>query len=60
MRLLFNETLKLSKLKRHLKTKHKEHLTKTLDFFKNKEQELRKSMKVIKKKLQNIVLMKML
>jgi hypothetical protein len=46
---LSNEALKPSKLKRHLETKHKEHITKTIDFFKNKEYELRKNMKCIKK-----------
>jgi len=46
---LSNEALKPSKLKRHLETKHKEHAMKSIDFFKNKEQELRKNMKFIKK-----------
>ncbi|KAL4130817.1 hypothetical protein QTP88_008198 [Uroleucon formosanum] len=46
---LSNEALKPSKLKRHLETKHKEHVTKTIDFFKNREYELRKNMKCIKK-----------
>ncbi|VVC46493.1 Ribonuclease H-like domain, partial [Cinara cedri] len=46
---LSNEALQPSKLKRHLETKHKEHVTKTIDFFKNKEYELRKNMKCIKK-----------
>lgn len=48
---LSNEALKPSKLKSHLETKHKEHVTKTIDFFKNKEYELRKNMKCIKKSL---------
>ncbi|KAL4136257.1 hypothetical protein QTP88_007808 [Uroleucon formosanum] len=47
--ILSNEALKPSKLKRHLETKHKEHAMKSIDFFKNKEQELRKNMKFIKK-----------
>jgi len=46
---LSNEALKPSKLKRHLETKHKENVTKTIDFFKNKEHELKKNMKCIKK-----------
>lgn len=33
----------------HIETKHKEHVTKTINFFKNKEYELRKNMKCIKK-----------
>jgi hypothetical protein len=32
-----------------LESKHKEHATKSIEFFKNKEQELRQSRKLIKK-----------
>jgi hypothetical protein len=39
---LSNEAVKPSKLRRHLKSKHKEHVTKSIEFLKNKEQELRK------------------
>lgn len=46
---LLKEALKPLKLIRHLGTKHKEHVTKLVDFFKNKEQKLRKYMKFIKK-----------
>jgi hypothetical protein len=41
--------MKPSKLRRHLESKHKEHATKSIDFFTNKEQELRQSRKLIKK-----------
>jgi hypothetical protein len=41
--------MKPSKLRRHLESKHKEHSTKSIEFFKNKEQELRQSRKLIKK-----------
>jgi hypothetical protein len=47
--LLSNEAMKPSKLRRHLKSKHKEHATKSIEFFKNKEQELRQGRKLIKK-----------
>jgi hypothetical protein len=47
--LLSNEAMKPSKLRRHLESKHKEHATKSIDFLKNKEQELRQSRKLIKK-----------
>ncbi|KAJ1137472.1 hypothetical protein NDU88_003870 [Pleurodeles waltl] len=47
--ILSNEAMKPSKLRRHLETKHKEHATKSTEFFKNKEQELRQSRKIIKK-----------
>ena len=46
---LSNEALKPSKLKRHLETKHKEHAMKSFDFFKNKEQELRKKSEIDQK-----------
>jgi hypothetical protein len=36
--LLSNEAMKPSKLRRHLESKHKEHATKSIEFFKNKEQ----------------------
>ncbi|VVC34520.1 Hypothetical protein CINCED_3A007729 [Cinara cedri] len=42
---LSNKALKPSKLKRHHETKYKEHVMKSIEFFKNKEQELRKNMK---------------
>ncbi|XP_069063693.1 zinc finger BED domain-containing protein 5-like [Pleurodeles waltl] len=41
--------MKPSKLRRHLETKHREHATKCTEFFKNKEQELGQSRKIIKK-----------
>jgi hypothetical protein len=41
--------MKPSKLRRHLESKHKEHATKSIEFLKNKEQELRQSRKLIKK-----------
>jgi hypothetical protein len=47
--LLSNEAMKRSTLRRHLESKHKEHDTKSIEFFKNKEQELRQSRKLIKK-----------
>jgi hypothetical protein len=47
--LLSNEAMKPSKLRRHLEGKYKEHATKSIGFFKNKEQELRQSRKLIKK-----------
>ena len=36
------ESMKPSKLKRHLETKHSEHITKDLDFFKRHEAALKK------------------
>jgi hypothetical protein len=41
--LLSNEAMKPSKLRRHLESKHKEHATKSIEFLKNKQQELRQS-----------------
>jgi hypothetical protein len=47
--LLSNEAMKPSKLQRHLESNHKEHATKSIEFLKNKEQELRQSRRLIKK-----------
>jgi hypothetical protein len=37
---LSNEAMKPSTLWRHMESKHKEHATKSIKFFKNKDQEL--------------------
>lgn len=44
---LSNECMKPAKLRRHLETKHPEHTSKSLDFFKNKLGELKRSRKNI-------------
>ncbi|CAG9829508.1 unnamed protein product [Diabrotica balteata] len=46
---LSNECMKPAKLRRHLETKHPEYKSKSLDFFKNKLGELRRSRKNITK-----------
>lgn len=46
---LSNECMKPAKLRRHLETKHPEHKSKSLDFFKNKLGELKRSRKNITK-----------
>jgi hypothetical protein len=48
MRVMLRIIVRLSKLRRHLESKHKEHATKSIEFLKNKEQELRQR-KLIKK-----------
>jgi hypothetical protein len=47
--LLSNEAMKPSKLRRHLKSKHKEHATKSIEFLKNKEEEVLQTRKPIEK-----------
>ena len=47
--LFFNEAMKPSKLRRHLNTKHKKHATKSINFFKSKEQEIWESKKMVQK-----------
>lgn len=47
--LLSNEAMKPSNLWRHLKSKHKEHATKSIKKIKNKEQQLPQSRKLINK-----------
>jgi hypothetical protein len=47
--LLSNEAMKPSQLRTHLESKYKEQATKSIEFFKNKEQEFRESIKLIKK-----------
>lgn len=46
---LSNECMKPAKLRRHFETKHPEHNSKSIDFFKNKLEELKKSRKNITK-----------
>jgi hypothetical protein len=45
-KLLSNDAMKPSKLRRHLESKYEEHATKSIEFLKNKDQQLRQSTRV--------------
>lgn len=54
LELLSNECMKPAKLRRHLETKHQEYKSKSLEFFKIKLGELKRSQNVIKSQTHNV------
>ena len=52
--ILSNECMKPAKLRRHLETKHKEHISKSVEYFKIKQRELHASQKSVAATTKNL------